>query len=221
MQLRRVPVALAHGWGGRRTPVPFLAASAQSAYAHGPDMAIPITLGGPGGIEWGDRFGAKSREYETDAPRIIRRAVRSTAQSRTSVSTRAFEALSGLASRRPRHTASPARPEGVDDLVKLQRASGSWDLDEALAQVLGRRLEDIRRAMPAATVPGDTTTRAWATALALAWLERHASAQQDEWRALAVKAHRWLGRDTTGIPLDGGSWEGAARAWLDATPPTA
>ncbi len=102
--------------------------------------------------------------------------------------------------------------------MKLQRASGSWDLDEALAQVLGRRLEDIRRAMPAVDVPVDATARAWATALAVAWLERHAGAQQDEWRALAVKAHRWLGRDTTGIPLDGTSWEDAARAWLNATP---
>ncbi len=116
------------------------------------------------------------------------------------MSTRAFEALSGLASWIPRRAASPARPAGLDALVKLQRASGVWELDEALAQVLGRRLEDIRRAMPAVDVPVDATARAWATALAVAWLERHASAQQDEWRTLAVKAHRWLGREHDGRP---------------------
>jgi hypothetical protein len=34
--------------------------------------------------------------------------------------------------------------------------------------------------------------RVWATTLALVWLERHASANRDEWTLLAQKAQAWL-----------------------------
>jgi Ca-activated chloride channel family protein len=220
MQLRRVPVALASGWAGVRPASPFLAASSmpgRAGLARRHDVGLPMTLGAPAAIEWGDVID-ESPLYETGDVPAFRVSVRAAAQSRTPASTRAFEALSGLASWLPRRTQSPARPAGLDALVKLQRAAGAWDLDAALAEVLGRDLEDVRRAMPAATAPSDVAARAWATALALAWLERHASAQQEEWRTLAIKAHVWLGRDTTGVPLDGVSWEDAARAWLDGTP---
>jgi hypothetical protein len=43
---------------------------------------------------------------------------------------------------------------------------------------------------------GDPATirRAWATALALAFLETHADDTRDEWALLADKARRWLDR---------------------------
>jgi hypothetical protein len=40
--------------------------------------------------------------------------------------------------------------------------------------------------------------RAWATALALAWLRSDASGFENEWRMLAQKALHWLERETGG-----------------------
>ena len=45
----------------------------------------------------------------------------------------------------------------------------------------------------------------WATALALAWLERNAGDTRDEWRMLAEKARRWLNHAAV-RPPDGADW---------------
>jgi len=51
--------------------------------------------------------------------------------------------------------------------------------------------------------------RAWATALALVYLEKQAAEWQDEWELLAEKAERWLTRCQAKL-ADGGSWIDAA-----------
>lgn len=61
----------------------------------------------------------------------------------------------------------------------------------------------------------DETRKAWATALALAWLDEHARAAEGEWRLLAEKAQRWLG-SVTSRPADGGSWAEAGARLLTA-----
>ena len=111
------------------------------------------------------------------------------------------------------------RPVGLDALVKLQSASGAWELDDALARVIGHSAEDLRLAIPAAMVAREALARAWATAVAIAWLERHASAQVGEWRVLAIKARQWLDGGLAGTPHDAAGWLAAARTWLASPTP--
>lgn len=106
-------------------------------------------------------------------------------------------------------------PRPLDRLVVLQRADGSWDLDDELAAVLGVRLRKLRKKLEGATGDPDEAARAWATALALAWLESHASESRDEWELLADKAKAWLSR--CGAKLAGGEvWLAAAAPALTA-----
>jgi hypothetical protein len=113
-------------------------------------------------------------------------------------------------------SAAPAAaraPRALDRLVVLQRADGSWDLDDELAAVLGVRLGKLRKKLKGATGAPEEATRAWATALALAWLQSSASELRDEWELLADKAKAWLSR--CGARLAGGEdWIDAASAAL-------
>jgi Ca-activated chloride channel family protein len=103
------------------------------------------------------------------------------------------------------------RPDELDVLVSLQSADGSWELTEELAAILGCELPELERALRA----GDPllARRAWATALAVVWLQVHAGAWEDEWRGLVHKARRWLdGADAT---APGGlRWIGEARNFM-------
>jgi hypothetical protein len=55
--------------------------------------------------------------------------------------------------------------------------------------------------------------RAWATALAVAWLEQHAADAEGEWKFLRRKARRWLDA-VPAAPSVGLSWPEAARQFL-------
>ena len=83
--------------------------------------------------------------------------------------------------------------------------------------MIGHSVDDLRLAIPDATVAPEALARAWATVVAIAWLERHAPAQVGEWRVLALKARRWLDAEFAGTPRDAATWLAAARSWL-ATP---
>jgi hypothetical protein len=89
-----------------------------------------------------------------------------------------------------------------DRLVVLQCADGRWDLSDEFAAIIGLTLAQIEAAFEPA---GDDEERAvWATALALIWLELHASDARDEWQMLARKAERWLrSAQRTGAHVDG------------------
>jgi hypothetical protein len=94
-------------------------------------------------------------------------------------------------------------------LVVLQAADGSWSLTADLANVLGRELSEIKAAAQGAVGPADEIDRAWATALALAWLEQSAADRAAEWQLLAAKARAFLDR-TTAVPPEGWTWSEAA-----------
>lgn len=105
--------------------------------------------------------------------------------------------------------ATALRP--LDRLVALQRADGSWDLTPELALALGLELSALEAALPGAQGDAALPRRAWATALALRWLERHAADCRDEWRLLARKAESWLQRCPV-RPAEG-DWTSAAAGW--------
>ncbi|KAF6278702.1 von Willebrand factor A domain containing 5A [Rhinolophus ferrumequinum] len=73
-------------------------------------------------------------------------------------------------------------------LISLQKADGSWDLNEGLAMVLGMSLEDILAALPIQN--GDSS--GWATVLAVLWLHANAKDMKSEWELLERKAVAWI-----------------------------
>ncbi|XP_030600288.1 von Willebrand factor A domain-containing protein 5A-like [Archocentrus centrarchus] len=72
-------------------------------------------------------------------------------------------------------------------LVSLQKASGCWLLDPALAAALGKSSEEVEKSKPA-----KANSEVWATILALIWLHGLKMDAKDEWELLAMKAASWL-----------------------------
>ena len=184
LQLRRVPVALAAGWADRRPIVQ--------------PMARPMTLGG----ERRTRAAAMSADMRIEALCLGAESSAPEGASEPPLLSR----LSGAIFRRSAPDPHDELRTRVLALASLQRADGSWLLEDGLAHVVDRRLREVEKAMPAPDAP--LARELWATALALAWLERHASALVGEWRMLAAKAERWL--DANG----GREVREEARQWL-------
>eukprot|EP00063_Salmo_salar_P095773 XP_014070608.1 PREDICTED: von Willebrand factor A domain-containing protein 5A-like isoform X8 [Salmo salar] len=85
---------------------------------------------------------------------------------------------------------APASNPAMDpllQLISLQKASGSWVLEAALAEVLGKTEEELAKPKPA---PVDQEV--WATVLALVWLYGFKMEAQEEWQFLAMKAVSWI-----------------------------
>jgi len=199
VQLRRVPVALTHGWGGEDQflsqtptgafPVPSFAAVRPTAAAppmtSAPRSALPAPAAAARG---GSLLGA--------AASLFRKAAK------------AGPPVAEDAAAKP---ATPRRP--LDALVLLQRADGSWDLSEELSRLLGRPLAELVAHGKGASGDAETARRALATALALRWLGAHAAAERQEWALLARKAERWL--DGCGsVPAGCGTWQDVAASLL-------
>lgn len=73
-------------------------------------------------------------------------------------------------------------------LISLQKADGSWDLNEGLAMVLGVSLEEIRTALPIK----NADSSGWATVLAVLWLHANGKEMKCEWELLERKAVSWI-----------------------------
>lgn len=209
--LRTVPVALVSGWGGMDALSPlilarsapkarprveaalFASSTAETevcpplgmlAIGDAPPVRTPIeekhesAPQGPGmAARLGRAFGLGRLRRERPTPPYVGRAA-------------------GTPAAVPTSSTSSNRP--LDRLVALQQAEGWWELTEELAAILERPLADLTSQLPAGA--DAVTRRAWATALALAFLERHAAAEAGEWAMLAAKARRWLG------VVAGGDW---------------
>ncbi|XP_053093196.1 von Willebrand factor A domain-containing protein 5A-like isoform X2 [Pangasianodon hypophthalmus] len=72
-------------------------------------------------------------------------------------------------------------------LISLQKASGCWEMESALAEVFGRTEEELIKQIPAQVKPD-----VWATLLALIWLHGFKIDAQVEWQILAMKAVAWI-----------------------------
>ena len=202
-QLRRVPVALTHGWGGVEralqstaslsiacsSPVPGMdlmdipVFSRSAADAPAPRIAPSAILEEPGGF-FGDGLDAVP---SVDSSLVAR--------------------LKGALRSRGRKPATPV--DGFMRLTLAQRADGSFRLDEATLRELGLEASALARA--AEQLGGGAAAEAVVhTAVALVLLERRFAEREDEWRMLADKAQRWLDRQAVALPQGENSWTGWA-----------
>jgi hypothetical protein len=186
MQLRRVPGALTTGWGG----FDLWMLTTKYRAAPQPAMSAMRRLG----YRVADSAFTIDRRLDVELPQILSEpfALRTDAGPQRSYS---------------------QRPPGLDFIATLQDADGSWWLTEQLAEVLGRELAEIQRALEGASGDQTLVSRAWATALALAWLQLNASEWQDEWQYLGAKARKWLD-DVDARPRGGRTWIDLARRFL-------
>lgn len=167
VRLRRVPIALAAGWGGLGSVRGSIAVNAQ-----------PL----PAASAWSSW--AIFSKCSVEMPSI---SFDQTPES-------AFAELSSMdyLSEDSRSAAPASNPDPLYTLIALQRADGSWDLTDELVAVLDddwTRLEGVLRELGRA---GADARAELATRLALDWLQREASDREDEWRMLADKARAWL-----------------------------
>ena len=196
MQLRRIPIALTTGWGGFDGEVRIgLRRSGAVAPASAPSAYWADLDGGPTGRMVESRSRATLSEARLSGLSQLRSWWRGVPPPEPS-DTAEFLARS-----------TPARDVGPDfvRLIALQHADGSWDLTRELARAIGHDLAEVESALAGATGHWEEARRAWATALALAWLELHAPEAEGEWRLLAAKGRQWLDR-VSAQPAGGGSW---------------
>jgi hypothetical protein len=191
LELRRIPVALTRDWGGLN--------------AHrGPHFTFAVPAASA--LDTGSFVLGAAAPDEVDASE---KAIRSSASAAPTLGSRLKRAF-----RLPEPAVSAGASErALDRLVRLQRADGSWELDGELAKILGQRLKDLERVLTDASRPATEARRAWATALALAWLEKEAPEARDEWRLLAEKARKWLERTPARL-ASGEDWLTSAKRFL-------
>lgn len=101
----------------------------------------------------------------------------------------------------------------LDRLIELNRGDGSWNLNKTLAAILGRSLSDLEAPIKELRGNGWQIRRAWATGLALNYLETHQGDHRDEWELLAAKADAWLRACGVQVPI-GDDWRAAAARFL-------
>jgi Ca-activated chloride channel family protein len=192
VELRRVPIALTDGWGGIRRR-----------------MGRAITLGS----SYSGRP-QPGRDLADTATFVLTRASKPEEGSNERVAGLLGSAWVPRALRIGRRKDVASRTD-MHALVVLQQADGSWDLTPDLAVILGRKLSDLEAAIDRASGRPTDTRRAWATALAITWLELHAQDIEDQWKLLSRKARRWLD-SVAAATVDGTSWMQTAEKFLSA-----
>jgi Ca-activated chloride channel family protein len=210
--LRKVPIAVTSGWGGEdirfgggsRDTGQFDTAAFDAMLLAAPEFRMPL-----GRVE--RRAPGRASSHQPSAPGWIARL-----RSRLGGN----DSHSDASQPSPDVSDALQRPVGalrpLDVLIALQRADGAWELDQALANAIGVPLGELQRRVSGAIGNIEEAQRAWATALALSFLERDAASSRDEWALLAAKARRWLD-DVKTQPPGGGSWREFAGKMLSAS----
>lgn len=201
VQLRRVPIALTSGWGEVE------------------EGASVVSLGSAGLASLrldASSFGDAAPGRSAPAPTLSALDTGSFSPM-SQVSKLARRLIERIADAAPplgrKAPSAPAPPVPMHRLVSLQRADGSWDLTTALAAAMGQTLLRLEEGLAGATGSPDDVRRAWATALALAWLREHAGDVEAQWRLLGAKAAKYLDGVAARAP-GGASWIDAATAFL-------
>jgi hypothetical protein len=213
VQLRRVPIALTTGWGDLLI--------AGRGHAHLAALALDATafFAAPAALrEEPDGMGPPTADIGGRVGQVLSHLV----------DWRRGSAYAGAPATRPlqhgartgsagsvelRSRVEDAGTTAMRTLIVLQRADGSWDLTRDFASAIGCNLADLEAELTAVSGDREESRRAWATALALAWLQDHASACIDEWRLLGQKARSWLAR-VAGVPANGATWIDTANRFL-------
>jgi hypothetical protein len=193
VQLRRVPVALTTGWGGIERGVGRAQVRASRVETSG-DWFFAGAMLGSGEPGRSRVFGRVPMGGAPDAER-----------SSASWIPRAVPEY--------RSKSSISRLDAIYALITLQRADGSWKLTRDFATVIGYDMRELKSALRGSDAEDNAVTTAWATALALAWLETHASDLTDQWRLVAEKARKWVSRVFASAP-DGATWLDAAEKFI-------
>ena len=179
VQLRRVPVALTKGWGNAGR------------------VGASVFAGRYAAALDGDVYG-----FRGSMPSAMSSPPRPTGRL-----SQMFGGVRRTGFASPAPGGSPQHP--MFELVALQHPDGSWDLTREFAAAIGMSMKRLEDALTGLTGQPSAARRAWATALAIAWLEKHAGDLAEEWQLLAEKARAWL--DRAAIPTTaGGSWVDAA-----------
>jgi Ca-activated chloride channel family protein len=176
LALRRIPVALTSGWGGSDKIRRTLHAQ-MTLGAAGTALPAPAASYGSARSSVWDMLGESVGEAFSEARQVLHHR-RPTEDIRASV---------------------PSSTRPLDTLVALQRANGSWELTRDFAERVGVDFDRLQSARPRAIEP-----RAWATLVALAWLETHAHSERLEWQGLAGKAETWLKLRVPSAAIDAG-----------------
>jgi hypothetical protein len=196
VQLRRVPVALTHGWADVQQP------RLAHARAWPTSVGIQSAIARPASVAAAKLAPARFMDFASSAGDALSDALQAPR----------VKGQPGAA-RRPRSThAGDALRARVLALVQLQRADGSWAPGDEFFRAVGVEEARFRRALDDVTSmlalePSTAHAVALATAVAIAWLETHAGGVSDEWRLVGDKARDAL------TALVGGK---ALAAWLDA-----
>ena len=203
VQLRTVPIALITGWGGSHAapmiaasmslgstgPIPDAAGVHRSAPGFGPPTARPSRISAMGKSLW-NRVRLVEEPKAPDGPPRGERA-----------SGRVDWTLA----------------ERMQHLIELQTADGYWTLTENLAILVLRIERDSIAAAVGAPREANGMEKAWATALAITWLEVQVPDAIDQWRLVAAKAREWLDRSAVASP-DKRSWLELAHEFLSTAP---
>ncbi len=175
-ELRRVPIALTHGWGEGSSVDQMSALLSMS-------VSLP-----PVGASMSSET-AFAGSYSYDAPRGFDDGEIQFLHA--SMDAPASCSLDSLGD-----SELPVSNSPMLEFILLQHADGHWDLGKVLAGHLGIKLEDLQRRL---TELADTAgefppgiVSCWATALALAFLETRHAEDRDEWALVAAKARTWL-----------------------------
>jgi len=78
----------------------------------------------------------------------------------------------------------------IDKFTELQKVSGFWELDEEFASCVKISLSDLTT-----KIPEGLSINAWATAIAIVYLEKEFAMHRDEWFMLCEKARKWLRKE--------------------------
>ncbi|HVD91613.1 MAG TPA: VIT domain-containing protein [Vicinamibacterales bacterium] len=191
MKLRRIPIAVAAGWGGMD------AVGLRAPMMSGLDAMLAT-----------DDF-TQHRALERAEAMWSRPAGADPSRGAARLGDRMRPRFVGQPSiPRPSRASGPVAPPAMQILVRLQHADGSWDLTRELADAIGQELEVLQSVLGRATGDRRDIERAWATALALAWLRRHATDVETEWQMLGAKARASLDEASARF--------GVNTSWLDA-----
>ena len=90
-------------------------------------------------------------------------------------------------------TEGAATPQGTFSvIVSQQRASGAWQMNNTVANLLGKSVSEVKMTSPIGKQSTELQSSIWATCIVIAWLEVKCADLKDEWELLSDKAKSWI-----------------------------